>query len=110
MDTDNYMSTIPSPHGRSPSIDPSTALLLSDNELQLLPSLFANQSPLGASKEDKTDDFSLEPQVKKQKPVVQRKFEETQEENKSRFLMELEFVQCLANPAYLHCRFLHCDY
>lgn len=28
---------------------------------------------------------------------------ETDEENKTRFLMELEFVQCLANPHYLYC-------
>lgn len=29
--------------------------------------------------------------------------EETEEEARQRFLLELEFVQCLANPTYIHC-------
>jgi mediator of RNA polymerase II transcription subunit 31 len=28
------------------------------------------------------------------------------EESRRRFLLELEFVQCLANPQYLQCNFL----
>lgn len=32
-----------------------------------------------------------------------REFPETPEEARTRLLVELEFVQCLANPAYLHC-------
>jgi hypothetical protein len=36
-------------------------------------------------------------------------YQETEEEKKTRFLMELEFVQCLANPQYLHCTlFFYC--
>ena len=31
------------------------------------------------------------------------KYEETEEQTKMRFLVELEFVQCLANPHYLNC-------
>ena len=28
---------------------------------------------------------------------------ETQSPEKTRFLVELEFIQCLSNPKYLHC-------
>lgn len=31
---------------------------------------------------------------------------ESQEEEQTRFQVELEFVQCLANPRYLHCLLL----
>ncbi len=39
------------------------------------------------------------PEEKKKK-----KFEETEEEAQRRFLMELEFIQCLASPHYLNCK------
>lgn len=29
---------------------------------------------------------------------------ETEEANRLRFQVELEFVQCLANPNYIHCK------
>lgn len=29
---------------------------------------------------------------------------ETEEQNRIRFQVELEFVQCLANPNYIHCK------
>ena len=32
---------------------------------------------------------------------------ETEEQSRARFQIELEFVQCLANPNYLNCKFLH---
>jgi hypothetical protein len=81
-------------------------LTFSENDLQLvnLPPLLVNQSPLDPKEERKEDDFSIvQPLTKKTKITQQRKFEETPEESKLRFLMELEFVQCLANPQYLHC-------
>jgi hypothetical protein len=28
------------------------------------------------------------------------------DDGRQRFLLELEFVQCLANPTYIHCRFI----
>lgn len=28
------------------------------------------------------------------------------DDGRQRFLLELEFVQCLANPTYIHCKFL----
>lgn len=31
---------------------------------------------------------------------------ESEEQQRTRFQVELEFVQCLANPNYLHCKFL----
>lgn len=31
---------------------------------------------------------------------------ETEEQNRIRFQVELEFVQCLANPNYIHCKYL----
>jgi len=31
---------------------------------------------------------------------------ETEEQTRLRFQVELEFVQCLANPNYLNCKFL----
>lgn len=30
---------------------------------------------------------------------------ETEEQNRIRFQVELEFVQCLANPNYIHCKY-----
>lgn len=30
---------------------------------------------------------------------------ETEDQQRIRFQVELEFVQCLANPNYLHCKF-----
>lgn len=35
-----------------------------------------------------------------------KKLEETEEENKLRFMMELEFIQCLSNPYYLNCLYI----
>ena len=32
-------------------------------------------------------------------------FTETEEQQKTRFQTELEFVQCLANPNYLNCKY-----
>lgn len=29
---------------------------------------------------------------------------ETEEQNRMRFQVELEFIQCLANPNYIHCK------
>jgi mediator of RNA polymerase II transcription subunit 31 len=43
------------------------------------------------------------PTVKRQK-LEGRPYEETDADNQLRFLMELEFVQCLANPQYLNCK------
>lgn len=34
------------------------------------------------------------------------RFVETEDQQKLRFQVELEFVQCLANPSYLNCKFL----
>lgn len=33
---------------------------------------------------------------------------ETEEQNRIRFQVELEFVQCLANPNYIHCKYKNC--
>ena len=35
------------------------------------------------------------------------------DDGRQRFLLELEFVQCLANPTYIHCMFFlanHCSF
>ena len=51
------------------------------------------------------EDDALQPSKKsKLESIIKKKYEETAEEQKTRFLMELEFVQCLANPQYLHCK------
>lgn len=34
---------------------------------------------------------------------------ETEDQQKMRFQVELEFVQCLANPNYLNCKFGHVE-
>ena len=39
-------------------------------------------------------------------PVDMRTLDENRTDEDRRFLLELEFVQCLANPGYLHCELL----
>lgn len=51
-------------------------------------------------------DMEIEHPQKKQKQNNRKKYSdiETTEDNQMRFAMELEFVQCLANPHYLRCK------
>lgn len=59
----------------------------------------------------------FEPTLKKQRTfesnetrkVKLQKYTENEEEAQTRFLAELEFIQCLSNPYYLHCKIISID-
>jgi tRNA(Ile2) C34 agmatinyltransferase TiaS len=65
-----------------------------------------NEPDMMIFESNNNNDDPLQPSKKvKLEPTEKKKYEETEEEKKTRFLVELEFVQCLANPQYLHCTF-----